>query len=147
MPVSFLEIVRWVIFSIIAVVVACTFVVAYLDYLERREEYREKVDSNSHFYHDYCTDSSRLSRYPQLTDECHASKHAAFDDPSQRALRDVLARWSLCDEKGCDVLMDRFTKYFSLGAIVLALVVGAWGTALIYRVSGRRFIESLPTHQ
>ena len=127
-----------------ALVAASTFGVAYLDYLDRREEYAERIGANVDFHEAHCRDTGYLARFPQLSDECHASKHAAYDDPGNRAMRDVLARWSVCDANGCDAFLDRFGRYFSLASLLLALGIGAWCVALVYRAAGRRAAEALP---
>lgn len=134
----------YLVLAIVVFVAASTFGVAYLDYIERHEEYAEKIDTNREFHRAHCSDTGRLTKFPQLKDACHDSKHAAYDDPSKRALRDVLARWSVCDASGCDTFLDRFGRYFSIAALALALVIGAWCLALVYRVSARRELERLP---
>ena len=121
-----------------------TFGVAYLDYRKIYEEYREKIETNLGFYNSFCSDENNLIKHPQLLTECHKSKHAAFDDPNAAALRDVLMRWSLCDEKGCDGFIEKFMRYFSLSALLAAVVAGAFGTAILYQIQSRKFSEKLP---
>jgi Flp pilus assembly protein TadB len=127
----------------------CTFMVARLEYNARVEEHSERVKDAREFYEEHCRDTKSIAGMrplvrDALTEECHRAKHAAFDDPAQRALHEVLSRWSVCDASGCSALMDRFGRYFAIFSFVLALVVGAISVELLRRSSNRRFRESLP---
>lgn len=135
--------------SVVVLVIASTFGVAHLDYQSRFEEYSEHVAEARKWHKEHCLDTKLIADLrprarEALTMDCHEAKHAAYDEPGQRALHDVMSRWAVCDESGCAAVADRFSRYFAIFAFVLALVVGAISVGLIRRTSSRRFIETLP---
>lgn len=130
---------------VVVVAIASTAAVTYYDYLDIYEELSSDHGGDKAFYDEFCTNTKAMTRHPRLREGCHESQHAAFDDVHRKAMRRVIMRWSFCDQDGCEALMDRFGKYFSIGAVLFAAAVGAWCCVLVYRVSGRRWAETLPT--
>ena len=139
-----IDLICWLLGGIVLCVIVSTIGVAYLDYLSQHEEYAEQIGINTAFHTEYCLDSNKLARYPQLIVECHKSKHAAYDDPRRRAMRDILMRWSICDSNGCDTILDRFGGYFTIFTMIAALIFGGWGAFFAYKTFARRENDILP---
>jgi hypothetical protein len=127
---------------VLGVAFASTLAVAYLDYLGLIAEYEEKVQESLEFQRLHCAGQKT---FPELVGPCHARRHLAYDDAAQRARREVLSRWSLCDSEGCDALASALSRFFSLGVVALCLAVGGWCAAMLYRVKVREITERLPT--
>ena len=95
---------------VVVVAVASTAGLAYYEYLDIYEELSSDHGGDKAFYDEFCTITKMRDKHPRLHQECHESQHAAFDDVHRKAMRSVIARWSFCDQDGCEALMDRFGK-------------------------------------
>jgi|SRR3989304_1001266 len=130
---------------VIFLLLLSTFIIAFLDYRRIRKHYEEEKQSNIKFYEDHCINTAALAKYSRLHEVCDESARAMDNEPELLALTQVIMRWSLCSESGCDVFLDRFMRYFSLSALFIALIIGFFGARFINHILGRRFAEKLPT--